>query len=79
MTTFVFTETEETDEECRHTACAAFPWVVPCLCLQAQIVMDSISADELNILLIEQIERLAEDGEEDIDSEELLEGESDRG
>ena len=43
------------------------------LCLQAQIVMDSISADELNILLIEQIERLAEDGEEDTDYEELLE------
>jgi len=43
------------------------------LAAQAQIVLDSISPDELNRRLIEQVERLAEDGEEDADYEELLE------
>ena len=38
----------------------------------AQIAVDSLSSDALNQLLIEQIERLAEETEEEIDYEELL-------
>jgi len=40
---------------------------------EAQIVIDTMSTNELNEMLIEQVERLAEDSEEDIDFEELLE------
>ena len=40
---------------------------------KAQIAIDTLSTEALNELLIEQIERLAEDGEEDVDYEELLE------
>ena len=40
---------------------------------KAQVSIDTLSTDALNELLIEQIERLAEDGEEDADYEELLE------
>ena len=44
-----------------------------CLFAKAQIAIDTISAEALNELLIEQVERLAEDGDEDTDYEELLE------
>lgn len=46
-----------------------------CLChfAKAQIAIDTISAEALNELLIGQVERLAEDGDEDADYEELLE------
>ena len=40
---------------------------------KAQIAIDTLSTEALNELLIEQIERLAEDSDEDIDFEELLE------
>ncbi len=40
---------------------------------KAQIAIDTLSAEALNQLLIEQVERLAEDSEEDADFEELLE------
>lgn len=40
---------------------------------KAQIAVDTLNTEALNELLIEQIERLAEDGEEDADYEELLE------
>ena len=40
---------------------------------KAQVSIDTLSTDALNELLIEQIERLAEDGEEDADYEDLLE------
>ena len=40
---------------------------------KAQVAIDTISAEALNELLIEQVERLAEDGDEDADYEELLE------
>ena len=40
---------------------------------KAQIAIDTISTEALNALLIEQIERLAEDNDDDIDYEELLE------
>ena len=40
---------------------------------KAQIALDTISTEALNELLIEQVERLAEDGDEDADYEELLE------
>jgi hypothetical protein len=43
------------------------------LAVQAQIAIDTLSTEALNELLIEQVERLAEDGDEDIDYEELLE------
>ena len=39
---------------------------------KAQIAIDTLSADALNELLIEQVERLAEDSDDDIDYEELL-------
>ena len=39
---------------------------------KAQIAIDTLSADALNQLLIEQVERLAEDSDDDIDYEELL-------
>ena len=39
---------------------------------KAQIALDSISTRELNQLLIEQVERLAEESEDDADFEELL-------
>lgn len=38
----------------------------------AQIAVDSLSSDALNQLLIEQVERLAEETEDEIDYEELL-------
>ncbi len=44
-----------------------------CLFAKAQIALDTISTEALNELLIEQVERLAEDGDEDADYEELLE------
>ncbi len=44
-----------------------------CLFAKAQIALDAISTEALNELLIEQVERLAEDGDEDADYEELLE------
>ena len=40
---------------------------------KAQIAIDTLSTDALNALLIEQVERLAEDNDEDIDYEDLLE------
>ncbi len=40
---------------------------------KAQIAIDTLNTEVLNQLLIEQIERLAEDSDEDIDFEELLE------
>ena len=40
---------------------------------KAQIAVDTLNTEVLNQLLIEQIERLAEDSDEDIDFEELLE------
>ena len=40
---------------------------------KAQIVIDTLSTEALNNLLIEQVERLAEDGDEDADFEDLLE------
>ena len=40
---------------------------------KAQIAIDTLSTEALNNLLIEQVERLAEDSEEDIDYEDLLE------
>ena len=40
---------------------------------KAQIAIDTLSTEALNALLIEQIERLAEDSDDDIDYEELLE------
>ena len=39
---------------------------------KAQIAVDTLSADALNELLIEQVERMAEDSDDDIDYEELL-------
>ena len=39
---------------------------------KAQIAIDTLSTDALNELLIEQVERLAEDSDEDADYEELL-------
>ena len=44
-----------------------------CLFAKAQISIDTLSTDALNELLIEQIERLAEDSDEDVDYEDLLE------
>ena len=44
-----------------------------CLFMKAQTVIDTLSTEALNELLIEQIERLAEDSDEDADYEELLE------
>ena len=43
------------------------------LMAKAQVALDTISAEALNEMLIEQVERLAEDGDEDTDYEELLE------
>ena len=40
-----------------------------CLFAKAQIALDTISTEALNELLIEQVERLAEDGDEDADYE----------
>ena len=40
---------------------------------KAQIAIDTLSTEALNSLLIEQVERLAEDGDEDADYEDLLE------
>ena len=40
---------------------------------KAQIAMDTLSTEALNNLLIEQVERLAEDSDEDADFEDLLE------
>lgn len=39
---------------------------------KAQIAIDTLSADALNELLIQQVERLAEDSDDDIDYEDLL-------
>ena len=39
---------------------------------KAQIAIDTLSAEALNELLIEQVERMAEDSDDDIDYEELL-------
>ena len=39
---------------------------------KAQIAIDTLSAEALNDLLIEQVERMAEDSDDDIDYEELL-------
>ena len=47
--------------------------LVSCLFAKAQIAIDTLGADALNELLIEQVERLAEDTDEDIDFEDLLE------
>ena len=44
-----------------------------CLLAKAQVAIDTLSTEALNELLIEQVERLAEDGDEDVDYEELLE------
>ena len=43
------------------------------LLAKAQIAIDTLSNDALNQLLIEQVERLAEDSDEDLDYEDLLE------
>lgn len=43
-----------------------------CLFAKAQVPIDTLSTDALNELLIEQVERLAEDSDEDTDYEELL-------
>lgn len=43
------------------------------LMARAQIAIDTLSADALNALLIEQVERLAEDSDDDLDFEDLLE------
>ena len=43
-----------------------------CLFAKAQIAIDTIPANALNELLIEQVERLAEDGDDDADYEDLL-------
>ena len=40
---------------------------------KAQIAIDTLSTEALNQLLIEQVERLAEDSDDDIDYEDLLE------
>ena len=40
---------------------------------KAQIAIDTLSTEALNNLLIEQVERLAEDGDDDLDYEDLLE------
>lgn len=40
---------------------------------KAQIAVDTLSSEALNQLLIEQVERLAEDSDDDIDYEDLLE------
>ena len=40
---------------------------------KAQIAIDTLSTEALNNLLIEQVERLAEDSDEDVDYEDLLE------
>ena len=42
------------------------------LLAKAQIAIDTLSNDALNQLLIEQVERLAEDSDEDLDYEDLL-------
>ena len=42
------------------------------LMVRAQIAIDTLSSNALNQLLIEQIERLADEGEEENDYEELL-------
>lgn len=47
--------------------------LVFCRYAKAQIAIDTLSTDALNELLIEQVERLAEDSDEDVDYEELLE------
>ena len=47
--------------------------LVSCLFAKAQIAIDTLSTDALNELLIEQMERLAEDSDEDTDFEDLLE------
>ena len=47
--------------------------LVSCLFAKAQIAIDTLGTDALNELLIEQVERLAEDSDEDIDFEDLLE------
>ena len=47
--------------------------LVSCLFTKAQIAIDTLSTEALNELLIEQIERLAEDNDEEADFEELLE------
>ena len=39
---------------------------------QAQVAVDTLSTEALNELLIEQVERLAEDSDDDLDYEELL-------
>ena len=39
---------------------------------KAQIAIDTLSAEALNALLIEQVERLAEDSDDDLDYEDLL-------
>lgn len=39
---------------------------------KAQIAIDTLSTEALNQLLIEQVERLAEDGDDDLDYEDLL-------
>ncbi len=40
---------------------------------KAQIAIDTLNTDALNALLIEQVERLAEDSDDDLDYEDLLE------
>ena len=47
--------------------------LVFCRYVKAQVAIDTLSTDALNELLIEQVERLAEDSDEDVDYEELLE------
>ena len=44
-----------------------------CFVAKAQVAIDTISTEALNELLIEQVERLAEDSDEDADYEDLLE------
>ena len=41
--------------------------------VKAQIAIDTLSTEALNDLLIEQVERLAEDSDDDIDYEDILE------
>lgn len=47
--------------------------LILCLFAKAQVAIDTVSTDALNDLLIEQVERLAEDSDEDIDYEDILE------
>ena len=48
-------------------------FLIAALFAKAQIAIDTLSTEALNNLLIEQVERLAEDSDDDLDYEDLLE------